>query len=169
MERFITEPSCNRIDAASAVISSCFTVFFMVSVTGFFATAEGAVAATLPRSPSAIGLLPLFEALLPLLSLRIESSEMLMESEFFLFMLESASPADVDDVGCSLLFFASCSRSFCLSNACAEGAGGGDGGGDGERLIGCEDSFLIAAPARSPEVRLALYLGSWKPCPVGLC
>ena len=118
VDRFITDPSCNRIDAASAVISSCFTVLLMVSVTGLFGTAEGAVAATLPRSPRAVGLLPLFDAWLPMLFLRIEWSEILIESEDFLSILEFVSATDVDAVnGCSLFFFASCSRSFCLSNA----------------------------------------------------
>ena len=86
---------------------------------------------------------------------------MLIESEAFLFELEIFS-ADVVDVAalCSLSFLAPCSRSFCRNSACAEGAGGGDGGGDGERLIGCAESVLLAVLAESPVVRVALYLGS---------
>lgn len=144
------------------MISSVFAALFVVSVTGFFAPNEGVVAATLPRSPRAIGLFAVFEVWLPLLFLRIESSDMLIESEpLLLFVLEPVSPGAVEvATGCSLSFLAPCSRSFCRSNACAEGAGGGDGGGDGERLMGCAESVLLAVAVISPVARLALYFGS---------
>lgn len=141
------------------MISSVFGALFVVSVTGFFAPNEGIVAATLPRSPRAMGLFAMFEAWLPLLFLRMESPDMLIESDPFL--LELVSPAAVEvATGCSLSFLAPCSRSFCRSNACAEGAGGGDGGGDGERLMGCADSVLLAVAVVSPVAKLALYFGS---------
>ena len=141
-DRFITELSCNNIEAASAVISSCLVVF-VVSAAGFFTSVLVAVVATLPRSPRAIGLFS-FE------SLRSDSPDKLMES---LSLVSLAS---------SIVFLAPCSRSFCLKSACAEGAGGGDGGGEGDRLIG---GALVAAAAVSAAGRVALYLGIWKPCP----